>query len=89
MHWLVNAATRAGLAGATAVTVSTGTPLGKAWELVARELRLDQDGLAARIAPVLRMKLADFDRAETKAKRLLPERVARRYHVHAMRETDR
>src|SRR3954467_13598626 len=89
MHWLVNAATRAGLAGTKNVTVNQGTPLGKAWELVARDLRMEQDTLAAKIAPVLRMKLADFDRIEPKAKRLLPERLARRYGVHALRETDR
>jgi type II secretory ATPase GspE/PulE/Tfp pilus assembly ATPase PilB-like protein/ActR/RegA family two-component response regulator len=89
MHWLVNAATRAGMAGTKNVTVTQGTALGKAWELVARDLRVDQDKLAAKIAPVLRMKLADFDRVEAKATRLLPERVARRYGVHALRETDR
>ena len=89
MHWLVNAATRAGIPGTKHVTVSAGTSLGKAWELVARDLRLDQDRLATAIAPTLRMKLADFSAIEPKAKRLLPEKVARRYGVHALRETDR
>ncbi|MDB4886196.1 MAG: Type secretion system protein [Gemmatimonadetes bacterium] len=89
MHWLVNAATRAGLAGTKNVTVNQGTPLGKAWELVARDLRMEPDTLAAKIAPVLRMKFADLDFVEVKARRLLPEKVARRYNVHALRETDR
>jgi type II secretory ATPase GspE/PulE/Tfp pilus assembly ATPase PilB-like protein/ActR/RegA family two-component response regulator len=89
MHWLVNAATRAGLPGTKDVTVTQGTALGEAWELVARDLRLDQDDLAERIAPSLRMKLADFANVEMKAKRLLPEKVARRYAVYALRETDR
>jgi type IV pilus assembly protein PilB len=86
---LVNAATRAGLAGTRNVTVTQGTSLGKAWELVARDLRMEQDTLAAKIAPALRMKLADFGGIEAKAKRLLPERVARKHGVHALRETDR
>lgn len=89
MHWLVNAATRAGLAGTNPATVTQGTPLAKAWEQVARDLRIEQDALAAKVAPVLRMKLADFDAADPKAKRLLPEKVARRYGVTALRETDR
>jgi len=89
MHWLVNAATRAGIPGTKHVTVSAGSPLGKAWELVARDLRLDQDKLARAIAPTLRMKLADFGAVESSAKRLLPEKVARRYGVYALRETDR
>jgi type IV pilus assembly protein PilB len=89
MHWLVNAAARAGIPGTGSVTVTQGTSLGKAWELVARDLRLDQDTLAEKIAPSLRMKLADFGHVEVKAKRLLPEKVARRYAVHALRETDR
>jgi type II secretory ATPase GspE/PulE/Tfp pilus assembly ATPase PilB-like protein/ActR/RegA family two-component response regulator len=45
--------------------------------------------LATRIAPALRMRLADFASAEPKAKRLLPERVARMHGVYALRETDR
>jgi type IV pilus assembly protein PilB len=89
MHWLVNAATRAGIPGTKSVTVTQGTSLVKAWELVARDLSLDQNGLATKIAPALRMQLADFGHVEAKAKRLLPEKVARRYGVHALRETDR
>jgi type II secretory ATPase GspE/PulE/Tfp pilus assembly ATPase PilB-like protein/ActR/RegA family two-component response regulator len=89
MHWLVNAAARAGIPGATKLSVTQGTALARAWEQVARDLGFGQDELAARIAPTLRMKLADLAHVEMKAKRLLPEKVARRYGVHALRETDR
>lgn len=89
MHWLVSAATRAGLPGTNNVAVTQATPLGQVWELVSRDLQMDQDALAAKIAPTLRMKLANLETVEAKAKRLLPEKVARRYGVHALRETDR
>jgi len=89
MHWLVNAASRAGLPETGSVPLTPATPLPRAWELVARELRLSESALAERVAPVLRMKLADLDRAEPSAKRLLPEKLARRYGVYPLRETDR
>jgi type II secretory ATPase GspE/PulE/Tfp pilus assembly ATPase PilB-like protein/CheY-like chemotaxis protein len=89
MHWLVSAASRAGIPGTTSVPLTAATPLPHAWELVARELRLSQAALAERLAPVLRMKLADLENAEPNAKRLLPEKLARRYGVYPLRETDR
>src|SRR6476661_8033428 len=89
MHWLVNAASRAGLSGTTPVSLTPATPLPRAWELVARELRVSESALAERVAPVLRMKLADLAQAEPNAKRLVPEKLARRYGVYPLRETDR
>ncbi len=61
----------------------------KVWEQLSRELRISESALAAQVAGSLRMPLADFDRAEGRAKRLLPEKLARRYGVYALRETDR
>ena len=89
MHWLVNAASRAGIPGSTSVPLTPPTPLPRAWEMVARDLRLSETALAERVAPVLRMKLADLEHAEPNAKRLLPEKLARRYGVYPLRETDR
>lgn len=61
----------------------------KVWEQLSRELRISESALAAQVAGSLRMPLADFDRAEGRAKRLLPEKLAQRYGVYALRETDR
>ena len=84
MHWLVNAAVRAGLPGAGTATIPQHTPLSAAWEL-----RIPEASLAAGIAPTLRVGVADFERVEPKAARLVPEKVARKHGVFALRESDR
>ena len=89
MHWLVNAAVRAGLPGARTATIAQNTPLPAAWEQLARELRIPEASLAAGIAPTLRIGVADFERVEPKAARLVPEKVARKHGVFALRESDR
>ena len=89
MHWLVNAASRAGIPGSAAVTIAPGATLPAAWQGTASQLGITELALAARVAPALRMKLADLDNAEHKAKRLVPEKLARRYGVFPLRESDR
>ena len=89
MHWLANAALRAGIPAAKTASVSEATPLPAVWEQLAREFRLTESALAAKVAPVLRVPLADFDRADAKAARLVPEKLARKHLVYALRETDR
>ena len=89
MHWLVNAAVRAGIPGAKTAKITANTPLATAWDLLARELRMPEGSLAAAVAPVLRVAIADFERAEPKAARLVPEKVARKHGVIALRESDR
>ena len=89
MHWLVNAAVRAGIPGAKTANIASNAPLGAAWEQLARELRMPEGALAAAIAPTLRTRIADFERAEPKAARLVPEKVARKHGVFALRESDR
>ena len=89
MHWLVNAAVRAGLPGAKGADIASNTPVGAAWDLLARELRMPERALAAALAPTLRVAIADFERAESKAARLVPEKVARKHNVFALRESDR
>ncbi len=89
MHWLVNAAVRAGLPGAKTANIAPNTALDAAWERLARELRMTEGALASAIAPTLRMRIADFERAEAKAARLVPEKVARKHGVFALRESDR
>ena len=89
MHWLANAALRAGIPGAETANIPQNMALVTAWEQLARELRLSESALAARVAPTLRVQLADFERAETKAARLVPEKLARKHGVFALRETDR
>ena len=88
-HWLANAAERAAIPGAATIGATPAASVRGAWEHVARALRVSEAALAAKVAPVLRLPLADFERAETKAARLVPEKLARRHAVYALRETDR
>ncbi len=89
MHWLEGAATRAGLAGASSLTIpSDGTNV-EAWEIATRTLGLSPQDLAARMAPQFGLRVADFDHTDPRALALLPERLARRYHVFPLREDDR
>ncbi|MES2178319.1 MAG: ATPase, T2SS/T4P/T4SS family [Gemmatimonadota bacterium] len=88
-HWLVNAAARAGIPGAKTANIAQGVTLAGAWEQLGRELKLTESALVAQVAPVLRLPVAEFERAESKAARLLPEKLARKHGVFALRETDR
>ena len=89
MHWLASAALRAGIPGAKSANIPPEASLAAAWEQLARELRLTEHALATRVAATLRVPLADFDRAQAKAARLVPEKLARKHGVYALRETDR
>ena len=89
MHWLANAALRAGIPGAKTANIPQNVAVATAWQQLARELRLSESALAEQVATTLRVPLADFEHAETKAARLVPERVARKHGVFALRETDR
>ena len=77
MHWLVNAALRAGIPAAKTASVPDSAALSAVWEQLAREFRMSESALAAKVAPVLRIPLADFDRVDAKAARLVPEKLAR------------
>jgi type IV pilus assembly protein PilB len=88
-HWLAKTALRAGIPGAQSIDVPSDAPLQKAWELVGRDLGLAEGALVAQLAPVLRLAVADLFRANSKAARLLPEKLARKHGIFALRETDR
>ena len=89
MSWLTEAARRAQMTGAEQLEIPANTPPLEAWDAASRALGVTPAALAARIAPVLGIKVANTDIVETAAVRLLPEKLARRYHVFPMREDDR
>jgi type II secretory ATPase GspE/PulE/Tfp pilus assembly ATPase PilB-like protein/ActR/RegA family two-component response regulator len=86
---LVNAAVRAGVPGAKSSNVADNATAAAAWEQLAREVRLTDTAIAIQLAKTLRVPVADFERAEASATRLLPEKLARKHGVFALRETDR
>jgi type II secretory ATPase GspE/PulE/Tfp pilus assembly ATPase PilB-like protein/CheY-like chemotaxis protein len=89
MHWIGEAAARAGLKGASTLLIPQGTSNSDAWEIGARALGTTPNDLANQIAPVVGLRAASLGGAENKALRLVPEKLARRYNVLPIRETDR
>ena len=89
MMFLVTAARRAKLPGAESLIVLPGTPTPESWAEVARATGTTPETLAAHVATSLKLGVADLSSIEPKALRLLPEKLARRYHVVPLRETDR
>lgn len=88
-HWIVTVAIKAALAGAETLNIDPKTPLLEAWREVTSACRVSDDDLAAHAANHYRVGLADFSVAEEKALKLLPEKLARRYGVVPLQETDR
>ncbi|HEY8174340.1 MAG TPA: ATPase, T2SS/T4P/T4SS family [Gemmatimonadaceae bacterium] len=89
MHWLSAAAARAGIKGAEGLVIPDDASLVDAWEIAGRTLGLDPPELATSLAPVLGIAAADFAQADPAALAVLPERVARLYHVFPLREDKR
>src|SRR5688572_4279543 len=89
MHWLAVAAARAGLKGADVLSIPADVGLIDSWEIASRTLGIAAPELASRLAPIFGLAEADFEKAEARALTLLPERIARKYHVFPLREDDR
>ncbi|MDE3129243.1 MAG: Flp pilus assembly complex ATPase component TadA [Gemmatimonadota bacterium] len=89
MHWLEGAVARAGLAGASSLSIPGDVGNLEAWDIAARTLGLSPSDLAGRIASQFGLRVAEFERTDPRALALLPERLARRYHVFPLREDDR
>src|SRR5688572_16418997 len=89
MHWLGDAASRAGLKGATTLLIPNGITATEAWEIGARALSTTTTDLAARLAPSVGILAATLTTAEPKSVRLVPEKLARRYNVFPIRDNDR
>lgn len=89
MHWIGDAAVRAGLAGTTSLLIPNVTPAPEAWEIAARTLGLTPTELAQRIAPAVRLNAANLGKAQPQACRLVPEKLARRFNVFPIRDDDR
>ncbi|HVA56378.1 MAG: ATPase, T2SS/T4P/T4SS family [Gemmatimonadaceae bacterium] len=89
MHWLEGAVARAGLAGASSLSIPGDVENIEAWDIASRTLGLSPTDLASRIASQFGLRVAEFERTDPGALALLPERLARRYHVFPLRENER
>ncbi len=88
-HWLVTAAARAGHPPPDTLAVTVATPLAEAWSAVAQGVGISEEALARAVAGAFHLRVAELERAEPHAVRLVPERVAREHRILALRETDR
>lgn len=86
MHWLAAAASRAGMKGAEVLVIPAEASIIESWEMASRTLGLTAPELASALAPSFGLAEADFEKAEERALSLLPERIARKYHVFPLRE---
>ena len=84
-HWLIRAARQAGWSGADAIELHSNTPVDEAWATVARACKLTDGELAIKVAPLVGMEPAEFDSAEDRVTKLLPEAVARQFRVFPLR----
>ncbi|HEU4996032.1 MAG TPA: ATPase, T2SS/T4P/T4SS family [Gemmatimonadaceae bacterium] len=89
MHWLVAAAARAGVKGADVLVLPSDVSLSDSWEIVSRTFGVSPAELASALAPAFGLAEADFAKGDARALALLPERIARKYHVFPLREDDR
>ena len=88
-HWLAELAQRAQLARADALEVAADLPLADAWQRVAQHCGLTLDALAQEVADQLRLPIARLDARDAHVQRLVPEKIARRFGVMPLRESDR
>ncbi len=88
-HWLRAVAERAGLPGAVVGALDPRTPVVEAWASMAQQCGLTEQDLAQHVATHFHLAVAKLDSAAPQAIKLVPERVARRYHVFPLREDDR
>jgi type II secretory ATPase GspE/PulE/Tfp pilus assembly ATPase PilB-like protein/ActR/RegA family two-component response regulator len=64
------------------------TAAGSLWELTVLEGGATEEQILAALSDRFRLKLADLSQAERGARELVPEPVARRYHILPIRVTD-
>ena len=85
-HWLVGVVERAGHSG---VALPPDAGVEEAWPRVERAVGLSASALAALVARHFHLGVADLASVVPAAARLVPEKLARQFHVFPVREDDR
>jgi len=88
-RWLAAMAADLGLPAETLRARVADAPILEAWSAAAAAAGITEADLARVVAGHFRLEAANLDAAEPRALKLVPEAVARRYHVFPLRETDR
>ena len=87
MNWLINAADKAGWHTTAKLAISASTAPQEVWRQVAQAYNVSESELAGAVAALFRLQPAALDTIETRAIKLVPEKIARKHHVVPMRET--
>ncbi len=89
LHWLADIARKAGLPHSDSLDVDAGSLLADAWRRVAEHCHLAESALAQEVADSLRLPLARLDQRDAHVNKFVPEKIARRFQVVPLRESDR
>ena len=89
VHWLVRIAERAGYGDVDRPDIPAGNPAVDAWSGVARAYGMTDRELAGLVAEYFRLDVAQLDRSDPNAALLIPETMARKYHIFPIQEDDR
>jgi len=89
MHWLAQIAQRAGLARAESLDIPADASTPMAWAGVEQHCGLGEDELVRAVAAAAGLEVANLADAHPPARRLVPDRIARRWAVIPLRETDK
>ncbi len=89
LHWLADIARRSGWPNADSLVIAAGTPLCEEWSQVAEHCGMSLDALAQEIAESLHLPCARFESRDPRAQKFVPEKIARRFGVVPLRESDR
>jgi hypothetical protein len=88
-HWLVQVAKGAGFSYADELNIERGEPLLEVWNTVCAVCQVGDEEIVRAIAERLQLNVADVGKVESRALRLVPEKLARRLQVFPLREDDR
>ncbi len=88
VHWLARVAERAGLEGKRP-TIAPDMAAKEAWPVVTRTYKIGDSRLCELVSTYFRLDIADFGERDPNAPLLVPELLARRYHVYPLYETDK
>ncbi len=89
MHWLAQIAKRARLPRAESLDIAADMSTPMAWAGVEQHCGLVEDELVRAVAAATGLQVANLADAHPPARRLVPDRIARRWDVIPLRETDK
>jgi len=89
LHWLASVVAETGRECAELAEVDSTAPLAEIWSAICRICKIGEAELAEIVAKHFDLPLAVLGRADSRALRLIPEKVARRFGVFPLHEDDR